>query len=154
MSMKGTGKEDKLQPVTTTQYSRQFWDCGRWKSDSLWNFSIVGCQWTVNCLLGIMLGAPTLCYIRLILWSWCTDAQIQWDKPLPSSCYIMWSWCTDPVRQTPAPSCYIKATCTQLQSNFYLCSKPLKKPLPSLLYYVKLMYRSSGKHVFFNGFNY
>ena len=24
--------------------SRQFWDCGRWKSDSLWNFSIVGCQ--------------------------------------------------------------------------------------------------------------
>ena len=32
--------------------SRQFWDCGRWKSDSLWNFSIVGCQWTVNCLLG------------------------------------------------------------------------------------------------------
>ncbi len=20
--------------------------------DSLWNFSIVGCQWTVNCLLG------------------------------------------------------------------------------------------------------
>ncbi len=32
--------------------SRQFWDCGRWKSDSLWNFSIVGCQWTVDCLLG------------------------------------------------------------------------------------------------------
>ncbi len=35
--------------------SRQFWDCGRWKSDSLWNFSIVGCQFTVNCLLGIYL---------------------------------------------------------------------------------------------------
>ncbi len=32
--------------------SRQFWDCGRWKSDSLWNFSIVGCQFTVNCLRG------------------------------------------------------------------------------------------------------
>ncbi len=31
--------------------SRQ-WDCGRWKSDSLWNSSIVGYQWTVNCLLG------------------------------------------------------------------------------------------------------
>ncbi len=33
-------------------HSRQFWDCGRWKSDSLWNFSIVGSHWTVNCLLG------------------------------------------------------------------------------------------------------
>ncbi len=32
--------------------SRQFWDCGRWKSDSLWNFSIVGCQFSVNCLRG------------------------------------------------------------------------------------------------------
>ncbi len=32
--------------------SRQFWDYGRWKSESLWNFSIVGCQFTVNCLLG------------------------------------------------------------------------------------------------------
>ncbi len=38
--------------------SRQFWDCGRWKSDSLLNFSIVGCQWTVNCLLGW-----TTCYL-------------------------------------------------------------------------------------------
>ncbi len=35
--------------------SRQFWDCCRWKSDSLWNFSIAGCQWTVNCLLGFPL---------------------------------------------------------------------------------------------------
>ncbi len=34
------------------QPSRQFWDCGRRKSDSLWNHIIVGCQWTVNCLLG------------------------------------------------------------------------------------------------------
>ncbi len=40
--------------------SRQFWDCGRWKSDSLWNFRIVGCQLTVNCLLGIQLGITTL----------------------------------------------------------------------------------------------
>ncbi len=39
-------------PWRTVFYpSRQFWDCVRWKSDSLWNFSIVGCQWTVNCLL-------------------------------------------------------------------------------------------------------
>ncbi len=33
---------------------RQFWDCGGWKSDSLRNFSIEGCQWTVNCLLGLV----------------------------------------------------------------------------------------------------
>ena len=26
---------------------REFWDCGRWKSYSLWNFSIVGPQWLV-----------------------------------------------------------------------------------------------------------
>ncbi len=24
--------------------SRQFWDCGRWKSELLWNFTIVGCS--------------------------------------------------------------------------------------------------------------
>ncbi len=33
-------------PGSTSIPSRQFWDCGRWKSDSLWNFSIVGCQVT------------------------------------------------------------------------------------------------------------
>ncbi len=26
-------------------------DCGRWRSDFLCNFSIMACQWTVNCLL-------------------------------------------------------------------------------------------------------
>ncbi len=31
----------------------QFWDPGGVKLDSLCNFSIVGCQWTVNCLQGI-----------------------------------------------------------------------------------------------------
>ena len=31
----------------------QFWDSGGVKLESLCNFSIVGCQWTVNCLLGI-----------------------------------------------------------------------------------------------------
>ncbi len=30
----------------------QFWDSGGVKLESLCNFSIVGCQWTVNCLLG------------------------------------------------------------------------------------------------------
>ena len=30
----------------------QFWDSGRVKLESLCNFSIVGCQWTANCLLG------------------------------------------------------------------------------------------------------
>ncbi len=30
----------------------QFWDCGGVKLESLCNFSIEGCQWTVNCLLG------------------------------------------------------------------------------------------------------
>ena len=30
----------------------QFWDPGGVKLESLCNFSIVGCQWTVNCLLG------------------------------------------------------------------------------------------------------
>ncbi len=32
----------------------QFWDSGGVKLESLWNFSIVGYQWTVNCLLGII----------------------------------------------------------------------------------------------------
>ena len=32
--------------------TRQFWDSGGVKLESLCNFSIVGCQWTVNCLLG------------------------------------------------------------------------------------------------------
>ncbi len=36
----------KLQPT------RQFWDSGGVKLESLCNFNIVGCQWTVNCLLG------------------------------------------------------------------------------------------------------
>ncbi len=31
----------------------QFWDSGGVKLESLSNFSIVGCQWTVNCLLGM-----------------------------------------------------------------------------------------------------
>ncbi len=35
--------------------TRQFWDSGGVKLESLCNFSIVGCQWTVNCLLGIAL---------------------------------------------------------------------------------------------------
>ncbi len=30
----------------------QFWDSGGVKLESLCNFSIMGCQWTVNCLLG------------------------------------------------------------------------------------------------------
>ncbi len=30
----------------------QFWDSGGVKLESLCKFSIVGCQWTVNCLLG------------------------------------------------------------------------------------------------------
>ncbi len=33
--------------------TRQFWDSGGVKLESLCNFSIVGCQWTVNCLLGM-----------------------------------------------------------------------------------------------------
>ena len=33
--------------------TRQFWDSGGVKLESLCNFSIVGCQWTVNCLLGL-----------------------------------------------------------------------------------------------------
>ncbi len=31
----------------------QFWDSGGVKLESLCNFSIVVCQWTVNCLLGL-----------------------------------------------------------------------------------------------------
>ncbi len=35
------------------QPTKQFWDHGAVKLESLYNFSIVGCQWTVNCLLGM-----------------------------------------------------------------------------------------------------
>ncbi len=38
-----------------TEPRSQFWDCSRWKPDYLWHFSIVDCQWTVNCLLGTSL---------------------------------------------------------------------------------------------------
>ena len=40
----------KVLPVA--QPSRQFWDCGGWKSDSLWNFSIVvQCGLSMDCKL-------------------------------------------------------------------------------------------------------
>ncbi len=32
--------------------TRQFWDSGGVKLESLCNFNILSCQWTVNCLLG------------------------------------------------------------------------------------------------------
>ncbi len=38
--------------VYITGPTRQFWDSGGVKLESLCNFSIVVCQWTVNCLLG------------------------------------------------------------------------------------------------------
>ncbi len=34
----------------------QFWDSGGVKLESLCNFNIVVCQWTVNCLLGTLNG--------------------------------------------------------------------------------------------------
>ncbi len=41
--------------------SRQFWDCGRWKSDSLWNFSIVGCQWAAK---SFIFSEPALYHLQ------------------------------------------------------------------------------------------
>ncbi len=44
----------KLNSIHVFQLpTRQFWDSGGVKLESLCNFSIVGCQWTVNCLLGL-----------------------------------------------------------------------------------------------------
>ncbi len=44
--------------------TRQFWDSGGVKLESLCNFSIVGCQWTVDCLLGSFLA---ICSIPCML---------------------------------------------------------------------------------------
>ena len=38
---------------TVLEPTWQFWDPDGVKLESLCNFSIVGCQWTVNCLLGM-----------------------------------------------------------------------------------------------------
>ncbi len=76
--------------------SRQFWDCGRWKSDSLWNFSIVGCQFTVNCLLGLL--TP---WVLSILWQtgdYCGTVMIV--RSLDSMSHlIMTSWNARCVKQ-------------------------------------------------------
>ncbi len=70
--------------------SRHLWDCGRWKSDSLWNFSIVGCQFTGNCLLGVQ--SSVIQYQDAILWRYCffqvpngfpyTSVQYSWEYVL------------------------------------------------------------------------
>ncbi len=48
-----------LQKGTILQFSStpmwQFWDSGGVKLEFVCNFGIVGCQWTVNCLLGSVL---------------------------------------------------------------------------------------------------
>ena len=46
------GRTQKLWRWFNKPPSRQFLDCGRWKSELLWNFTIVGFQSNVNCLMG------------------------------------------------------------------------------------------------------